>query len=368
MWRLADRALTCAVAGVLHSHADLSIVLRMVLFPLAARGSGPHLLSLTDLEPSGVLDVVEHARALKRQRATIGDHGDPLAGLQIALLFDKPSLRTRVSFEVGIQRLGGRTTALSGAEVGLGSREPIADIGRTLARYVDAIVVRMLSHAGMAELADAAGIPVVNALSEHEHPCQALADVMTMQEHLGDLDGRTVAYVGDGNNVCHSLLLAGASAGMQVRVATPAGFEPDAEVVAKAAGIARRTGGRVELTADPRTAVAGADAVYTDVWASMGQEAEAEARRRAFAGFRVDGTLLAGAPDAIVMHCLPAHRGDEIDDETIEGDRSVVFDQAENRLYVQQAVLLRLLRAGRAGMTELWPRAASGPTGIAQRP
>jgi ornithine carbamoyltransferase len=322
-------------------------------FPMRAPSGGTaHLLSIADLDPDEITDVLDEAAALKAGRRSVPGIGPgtgvaPMEGVHVALLFDKPSLRTRVSFEVGIQRLGCSTTTLSGSEIGLGSREPLPDIARTLSRYVDAIVVRMLSDAGLAELAEAADVPVVNALTEHEHPCQALADLLTLREHLGGLHGRRLAYVGDGNNVCHSLLLGGAAVGLHVRVACPPGHEPDPGVVDRAIEMARRSGAHIEVVHDPARAVADADAVYTDVWASMGSEHEAAERRRRFAGFRVTAELHRGAPGALVMHCLPAHRGEEIDGDVIDGPRSVVFDQAENRMYVQQAVLLHLLRQRR---------------------
>jgi ornithine carbamoyltransferase len=303
-----------------------------------------HLLSIADLGPEGIKDVVEHAVVLKAQGGAVASRVQPLAGRQVALLFDKPSLRTRVSFEVGIRRLGGATTSLSAAEIGLGSREPIADIARTLSRYVDAIVIRIHSHAQLAELAAAAEVPVVNALTEHEHPCQALADLQTIREHLGGFSGRRLAYLGDGNNVCHSLLLGSAAAGLSVRVACPVGYEPDRAVVDEARLLAHESGATIAIGHDPAAAVHGADAVYTDVWASMGFEQEAAERARAFAPFRVTQALMAGAPEAIVMHCLPAHRGQEIDAEVIDGPASVVFDQAENRMHAQEALLVRLLR------------------------
>jgi ornithine carbamoyltransferase len=264
------------------------------------------------------------------------------------MLFEKPSLRTRVTFDVGISALGGHAVYLSPDEVGIGHRETATDVGRNLSRWVDAIVFRTFGHDTLAELASAASVPVVNALSDHEHPCQALADLMTLRQHLGHLRGRSVAFVGDGNNVCHSLLLAGALAGLHLRVATPRGYEPDPVVVRHAAAAARRNGGSVRLEADPAAAVTGVDAVYTDAWTSMGAEAEADLRRLRFAGYRVDTALLAGAPGALVMHCLPAHRGEEISDEALDGPSSVVLDQAENRLYVQQALLVELLNT-RAG-------------------
>ncbi|NJD27056.1 MAG: ornithine carbamoyltransferase [Chloroflexi bacterium] len=304
-----------------------------------------HLLSISDLDPGEIGEVLDSALTLKVGSPAWIGRGGPLARKHVALLFDKPSLRTRVSFEVGIGRLGGTVTNLSASEIGLGSRESYADIARTLSRYVDAIVIRMHSHPGLAELAGAAEVPVINALTELEHPCQALADLLTLREHLGSLKGRQLVFVGDGNNVCHSLLLGGAAVGLHVRVASPAGYEPAPAIVEEATRLARRSGARIEVVHDPVVAVAGADAVYTDVWASMGSEHEAAARRRVFAPFQVNSELLAVAPAALVMHCLPAHRGEEITAEVIDGPTSVAFDQAENRTYAQQAVLLHLLRA-----------------------
>ena len=320
-------------------------------FPRSRAAGQADLLSISDLGADGIAAVVEHAIDLKSQAAGSA-LPRPLAGKHAALLFDKPSLRTRVSFEVGVHRLGGTTTTMTAADVGLGSREPIGDIAKTLSRYVDLIVARIHAHEDLVALAADADVPVINALSAWEHPCQALADLVTIQEHLGGLAGRALAYVGDGNNVCHSLLLGGAAVGMRVHVATPAGYGPDAAVVDEARLLAREHGGQVVIGHDPIAAVAGADAVYTDVWASMGFESEAADRERAFGPFRVTPQLLAGAPDAIVMHCLPAHRGHEIDADVIDGPASVAFDQAENRLYAQQAVMLRLLQRQRRWLTE----------------
>ncbi|HUG48271.1 MAG TPA: ornithine carbamoyltransferase [Candidatus Limnocylindria bacterium] len=321
--------------------------------PGAPRAGGAHLLSLADLDAGSLESVLERAADLKSGGGFAGLGRQPLAGKSVALIFDKPSLRTRVSFEVGIAKLGGITTTLTGGEVGLGTREPVEDIGRTLSRYVDAVVVRMLDHEGLAALAAASDVPVINALTSWEHPCQALADLLTLRERLGSLAGGQLVYVGDGNNVCHSLLLGGALLGLHVRVAAPPGHEPEAAVLDEALRLARGSGSHIEVVDDPRSAVVGADAVYTDVWASMGSEHEAAARRRTFAGFRLTYELLSAAPDALVMHCLPAHRGEEIDAEVLEGPRSVAFDQAENRLYVQQAALLHLLEARRAGLRAL---------------
>ncbi len=301
-----------------------------------------HFLSSADLDPEGQDHILERAAALRDHRRD-GVIPPLLAGRQVALLFEKPSLRTKVTFDVGVTLLGGHAVHLGPDEVGIGRRETAADVARNLGRWVDGIVFRTFGHATLIELAHASGVPVVNALSDHEHPCQALADLLTLRQHLGDLRGRTLAYVGDGNNVCHSLLLAGALAGMRLRVAAPPGYEPAPSVVRTAVQIAHRLGGSVEVGTLPASAVMGADAIYTDAWTSMGAEAEADLRRLRFAGFRVDARLLAGAPDALVMHCLPAHRGEEISDEAIDGPRSVVLDQAENRLYVQQALLVELL-------------------------
>jgi ornithine carbamoyltransferase len=305
------------------------------------------LLSIADLGPDGIADVVDHALVLKSQGGAAVAATRPLAGRHAALLFDKPSLRTRVSFEVGIHRLGGTTTTMSASDVGLGSREPIGDIARTLSRYVDVIVARIHDHEDLVALAAGADVPVINALSSWEHPCQALADLVTLREQLGGLAGRTLAYLGDGNNVLHSLLLAGSAVGLNVRVATPAGYEPDPAILDEAELLAHASGAHIELGHDPVAAVRGTDAVYTDVWASMGFEGEAVDRARVFAPFRLTAALLAEAPGAIVMHCLPAHRGQEIDADVIDGPSSVVFDQAENRLWAQQAVILRLLQRNR---------------------
>jgi ornithine carbamoyltransferase len=339
----------------------------MRLLPHPARPGVAHVLSIGDLDPIEILEVVEHARVLKSGLDPMLPRGGPLAGRNVALIFDKPSLRTRVSFEVGIRRLGGATTTLTGAEVGVGWRETPEDVAQTLSRYVDAIVIRMLSHATLVRLAAASEVPVVNALSDHEHPCQALADLVTLEEHLGGLRNRTLAFVGDGNNVCHSLLLAGAAVGLNMRVASPRGYEPDPAVVQHAVALGRRTGARIEVNHDPNVAVRGADAVYTDVWASMGDETEAAERRRAFTPYRLTTELLRAAPDTMVMHCLPAHRGEEVEAAVIDGPRSVVFDQAENRLYAQQALLLLLLQQGRFGLADRRAAAALGARGVAIR-
>ncbi|HEY6608859.1 MAG TPA: ornithine carbamoyltransferase [Candidatus Limnocylindria bacterium] len=315
-----------------------SATARVAEVPTGAR----HFLSSADLGADGQERVLARAEALHGQRRT-RSLPQALAGRQIAMLFEKPSLRTRVTFDIGIAQLGGRGVYLGPDEVGIGSRETATDVGRNLSRWVDAIVFRTFGHDTLLELAASASVPVVNALSDREHPCQALADLLTLRQHRGDLRGLRLTFVGDGNNVCHSLLLAGALAGLHLRVATPTGYEPDPAVVRLALAAARRSGGSIELLNDPRAAVRGADAVYTDTWTSMGAETEADLRRLRFAGYRVDADLLAEAPEALVMHCLPAHRGEEISDEALDGATSVVLDQAENRLYVQQALLVELL-------------------------
>jgi ornithine carbamoyltransferase len=267
-----------------------------------------------------------------------------LAGRFLAMIFEKPSLRTRVTFEVGIASLGGASVFLDHTAVRLGERESIRDVAKNLERMVHGIIARVFSQQSLEELAAHGRIPVINALSDSYHPCQALADFFTLEEHFGSARGLKFAYVGDGNNVCHSLISAGARAGAHVRVATPAGYEPDAAVVAEAKRVARETRGEIEILHSPEEAVAGAQAIYTDVWASMGQESEATSRKAAFKGFQVNEALVAQAsPDAVFMHCLPAHRGLEVTEEVIDSPRSIVYDQSENRLHVQRAILLTLL-------------------------
>jgi len=303
-----------------------------------------HVLGSEDFESLGLdrlLDRAELARAQRTEQAAVR----PLDGRQVALLFEKPSLRTRVSFEVAVTALGGHAIALGPDEVGLGRRETAADVARNLSRLVDVIVLRTFAHATLTEMAAVASVPVINALTDDEHPCQALADLLTLRRQFGHLSGLSLAYVGDGNNVAHSLLLAGAIAGMEVRVATPVGYEPSPVVVARAASLARRVGGRpASIGTDPVDAVGGADAVYTDVWASMGREAEADERRDRFATYQVNDELLAhAAPGVVAMHCMPAHRGEEISAAVLDGPRSLALEQAENRRYVQEAILAAVL-------------------------
>ncbi|HWO71958.1 MAG TPA: ornithine carbamoyltransferase, partial [Dehalococcoidia bacterium] len=267
-----------------------------------------------------------------------------LQGKTIAMLFEKPSLRTRVSFEVGMRQLGGSAIYLSQAEVGLGQREPVKDVARVLSRYVSAIVARTYAQSTLEELAASADAPVVNALSDDEHPCQALADLLTVKEKKGRLGGVRIAFVGDGNNVSSSLAITCALAGADFAIASPEGYALSPAVLAVARDWARQTGGRIETVTLPEEAVRGADVVYTDVWTSMGQEAAWRERLEAFQGYQVDSKLMSLAkPDAIFMHDLPAHRGEETVDEVIEGEQSVVFDQAENRLHAQKALLAAIM-------------------------
>jgi len=267
-----------------------------------------------------------------------------LGGKYLALIFEKPSLRTRVTFEVGIASMGGAAVFLDHQETRLGARESIKDVSKNLERWVHAIVARTFTQQSVEELALHAAVPVINALSDRYHPCQAFADFFTLEEKFGSLRGLKIAYVGDGNNVCHSLLLAGARVGAQVRVATPPGFEPDPGIVADARRAARETRGKIEILHAPQEAVAEAQAVYTDVWASMGQEEEAAAREKLFAPYQVNEALMAlAAPECVFMHCLPAHRGLEVTGGVMDSPRAIVYDQAENRLHVQKAILLMLL-------------------------
>jgi ornithine carbamoyltransferase len=289
-----------------------------------------------------------HVRELFHLAADIKAHPDryksALSGRFLAMIFEKPSLRTRVTFEVGIASLGGAAIFLDHANARLGDRESIPDVARSLSRWVHGIVARVFSQEALETLAAHASVPVVNALSDLYHPCQTLSDFFTLEEKFGSARGLKLAYLGDGNNMCHSLMVAGARVGAHVRIATPAGYEPDAKIVAAARRDAAATAGTIEFFRGPEDAVRGAQAVYTDVWASMGQESEAEARAAIFAPYQVNAALMSlAAPGAVFLHCLPAHRGSEVTDEVMESPRSIVFDQAENRLHVQKAILLKLL-------------------------
>jgi ornithine carbamoyltransferase len=296
-----------------------------------------HFVSIADVEPDELWTLLDLAARLKADRTARRD----LAGRSVALVFEKPSLRTRLSFDVGTAQLGGHCVYLSPAEVGLGRRESVSDVARVVSRMADVVVLRVNAHETIEEFARYSEVPVINGLSDLSHPCQGLADIFTIRERKGpDLHGVEIAYVGDGNNVAHSLMLCAAKTGATVRVATPPGYEPLARFRQLSEAAARASGGRVEIGSDPLRAVDGADVVYTDVWTSMGQEQEYERRRRAFHGYQVNAALLARAKrDAIVLHDLPAHRGEEITDEVLDGAQSAVFDQAENRLHTEKALL-----------------------------
>ncbi|MBV9171353.1 MAG: ornithine carbamoyltransferase [Chloroflexi bacterium] len=296
-----------------------------------------HYLSVSDLTTSEIQSLLDDALELKRNRSP----SERLNGKVAGLVFQKPSLRTRVSFEVAMLQLGGHAVYLSPNEVQLGQREGVVDAARVLSRYVDVIVARVFLHSDVVSLAKHATVPVINALSDLEHPCQILADLLTLYERHGSLAGLRLAYVGDGNNVANSLALAAPRFGIELRIATPDGYEPDNGVLERAASDGA---GSLELFRDPRHAVDGVDAVYTDSWYSMGQEGEAEFRRPIFKRYQLNQELLSRAqPSAIAMHCLPAHRNQEITDEVLDGASSAAYDQAENRLHVQKALLLRLL-------------------------
>lgn len=297
-------------------------------------------LAITDWDGARILSVLELARRIKQARPRRRDP-KPFRDRHMALVFQKPSLRTRMSFELGFHELGGTTIYMSPAEVGLGEREPVADVARVISRYADVIVARVFAHALVESLARHASVPVVNALSDYNHPCQILADLLTMLERRGSLEGLKVAWVGDGNNVATSWINAARRLPIEVRLACPEGFSPSPDVLKAAQAEAP---GRVFVMGKPSEAVSGADVVYADTWYSMGQEQEKVERRRRFAGFTVDEELMRLAPEAWFLHCLPAHRGDEVTDAVIEGPRSLVFDQAENRLHAQKALLLSLFR------------------------
>ncbi len=299
------------------------------------------LISTRDLGPQGV-EAVLHLAELMKSRPSVFQRA--LAGKQMVMFFEKPSLRTRLTFEAGMTSLGGSAIFVDQTKSRIDARESLSDVAHNLERWVDVIVLRTFAHETIEGMAQYASIPVINALSDLEHPCQALADFFTLQERFGDLKNITLAYVGDGNNMAHSLMLTGACLGSSVRVATPKGYEPNARIVADAKKIAKQTGARIEVLSDPHVAVAGADAVYTDAWASMGQEAESTQRAAIFPPYQVNPLLMAkAAPHAAFMHCLPAHRGEEVTNEIMDSEDSVIFEQAENRLHVQKAILYLLL-------------------------
>lgn len=310
-------------------------------YPPSMSGTTRHLLSSADITPAEVEQLLDLAERLKREPQRV------LEGRQLALLFEKPSLRTRVSFQVAMRHLGGETIYLAPQEVGLGEREAISDVSRVLARYVDVVAVRTFGQEIVTEYAEYSEIPVVNALTNEEHPCQALADLLTLKEKWGSLRGRSLAFIGDGNNVATSLVLTAASLGMEVRMAAPKGYMVPEWALSEASHRAESSGGKLVLSNQPLEVAAGVEAVYTDVWTSMGQEREAERRRIDFAGFQVNAeTLDIAAAGAFVMHDLPAHRGEEISEDALESANSIIFDQAENRVWAQAAVVAFLLGAG----------------------
>ncbi len=302
-----------------------------------------HLLSIADMTTEQVNDLLQLATRMKATpRAP--EFAQALTGKTLGLLFEKPSTRTRISFEVGMNQLGGSALMIRPEDSQLGRGESIPDTARTLSRFLDGFMIRTFAHEVLLQWADNGSIPVINGLTDEDHPCQALADLLTLQERFGALDQVTFAYVGDGNNMTHSLMLAAAKVGMAMRVATPHGYNPDPDIIARAQTEAAANGTSLTLTDDPVIAVKGANAVYTDVWASMGQEDSHTERLTAFHGYQIDDDLMnQAAPEAIFMHCLPAHRGEEVSASVMDGPRSIVFDQAENRLHIQKAILYRLL-------------------------
>ena len=303
---------------------------------------GHDFVSIKDFSPSEILYLLILARQVKTHPTT---YCDSLRRETLAMIFEKPSLRTRVTFDVGIQQLGGFSIYLSPAEINLGKRESVYDVAKNLERMVQGIMIRTFEHEIVEQMAEYASIPVINGLTDYSHPCQAMADYLTIWEAKGSLENLKVAFVGDGNNVAHSLMFAGAQLGAHVWVATPPGYEPKAEAVQWSCRRARETGGSCTITNDPVEAVAQADVVYTDVWASMGCEAVAEKRSHVFRPFQANAELFSKAkPDAIFLHCLPAHRGDEVTNDVIDSPRSLVFQQAENRLHAQKAILLELMK------------------------
>lgn len=298
-------------------------------------------VSIHDRTPAEIAGLLDLADAIKKEPAR---YRTALSGKTLAMIFEKSSTRTRVSFEAGMYQLGGLGMFLSSRDLQIGRGEPIADTARVLSRYVNGIMARTFAHETVTELARHATVPVINGLTDLLHPCQVMADLQTIREAFGRLDGVKLAYVGDGNNMAHSLMFGGAKTGMSVTIASPAGYEPKPEIAAQARADARETGARIEVTNDPREAVEGARVVYTDVWASMGQEEEAQIRRGKFEGFSVTDALMErAAADAIFLHCLPAHRGEEVAASVADGPRSRIFDEAENRLHAQKAILVSLM-------------------------
>jgi len=299
-------------------------------------------ISIKDLTPREIEEIFQLTDRLKKDKTKFSR---VLSGKTLVLIFQKPSNRTRVSFEVGMYQLGGNALYLAPNEINLGVRESIKDVAKTLSRYVDGIVLRTFEHKNILEMAKHSDKPVINGLSDFSHPCQALADIYTIREKLENIKGKTLAYVGDGNNVCNSLLYASAKVGLNMNVACPKGYEPDKLVLEEAKSIAKLSNASINLFSDPKAAVRGVDVIYTDVWASMGQEQEANFRKKIFETFQINKNLVKLAKkNVLIMHCLPAHRGEEITDEVIDSHNSIVFDQAENRLHIQKAILAILLK------------------------
>jgi len=300
-------------------------------FITIADRSGKELLQILDLS--------------KKMKANPNKFAKSLEGKSVALIFEKQSLRTHVTFEIGIKQLGANTVYLTNADINLGKRESVYDTAKNLERWVDAIVIRTFAHKNVTDLAQYASACVVNALTDFEHPCQAIGDFLTIQEHLGSFKGKKLAWIGDGNNVCHSLMLMAAKVGMDFIAITPAGLQPHYSIVEKAMEIAAITNAKIELSCNPLEGVHDADVIYTDVWVSMGQEADFDTKMKAFAGFQVNAELMRNAKtSAVFMHCLPAHRGEEVTDEVMDSPQSIVFDEAENRLHTQKAILYTLLK------------------------
>ena len=310
---------------------------------LAAVWKGRDFLGLADFTPEEIRYLLDLAVELKRKQKA-GELYQPLKGKTLGMIFEKSSTRTRVSFEVGMYQLGGHALFLSRSDIQMGRGETIRDTARTMSRYLDGILIRTFGHRNVVELARAATVPVINGLSDFSHPCQALADYQTILEKKGRLEGLKIAYIGDGNNMCHSLMVGAAKLGLHFVGACPEGYEPDAELTKSAKETASETGGRVDIVRDPKEAVQGADVVYTDVWASMGFEEEQQERERAFRAYQVNEELVRYAkPDYLFMHCLPAHRGEEVTEGVIDGPNSVVFDEAENRLHAQKAIMAAIM-------------------------
>jgi ornithine carbamoyltransferase len=300
-----------------------------------------HMLTIHELSVAEVEALLTLAVDIK---ANPDNYRTSLAGKTLGMIFQKSSTRTRVSFEVGMYQLGGHALFLSSNDIQMGRGEPIEDTAKVMSRYVDAIMIRTFAHQDVRDLATHGSIPIINGLDDLVHPCQVMSDLLTIQEHLGDLKGRKLAYIGDGNNMAHSLLAGGAKVGMDVVIAAPEGYQPLPDMLAQAQEDAKETGATLSVVTDPMEAVKDADVVYTDVWASMGQEAEQAKREKAFVGFTVDAAMMAAAkPGAIFMHCLPAHRGEEVSADVIDGPQSVIYDEAENRMHMQKAILHTLL-------------------------